>query len=104
MFFQQPYTQQLEDAREPVEDPLLLGGTPGPLESDPLLGEHLHLARLLQPQDAPAQLLTVGGACNISSDNLLHQVSQHQYNLHQLNHHHHFSSQQSGSPWARARA
>ena len=38
------YTQQLEDAREPVEDPLLLGGTPRPLESDPLLGEHLHLA------------------------------------------------------------
>ena len=71
------YTQQLEDAREPVEDPLLLDGTPRPLESDPLLGEHLHLARLLQPQDAPAQLLSVGGACNFSSDNLLHKVSQH---------------------------
>ena len=81
------YTQQLEDAREPVEDPLLLDGTPGPLESDPLLGEHLHLARLLQPQDAPAQLLSVRGACNFSSDNLPHHVNQHQYNLHQLIHH-----------------
>ena len=52
---------KLEHARKPPNESGLLVSTLRALKSYPLLHQHLHPARLLHPQDALAQLLSVGG-------------------------------------------
>ena len=97
-WYSPPRQSQLEhDPRKPPNESGLLVSALRTLKSNPLLYQHLHPARLLHPQDALAQLLSVGGPWEFlcwgwkwewlsSTTTTHHKPHKHHHHQHHLHH------------------